>query len=175
MNAHPAPVFHPHHWHVHEEIVAPVPDVVRNPDGNVVHAFWIGSAVYFGLSMASAGLLAAGIIPASAVGGRMLLCLASGFLASAVSLLAGLLYDLPHFLGGGLWSVKLAWTHFAALNVAVLMPLWFLIYDRTIADLMAGEILAVVVILHAGAIGTFIGNMYKSVAHMDWPARGAKS
>jgi len=162
-------IFHPHQWHVHEELVVPAAEVVHNPDGAIVGAFRIASATYFALTMAVIGLLSAGVIPASAIGGRMLLCTAAGFLASAVCLLAAILYNLPHTLGGEIWSVKLAWSHFTALNVAVLLPVWFLVFDRTLADLAAGEILAVVVILHAGAIGAFIGNMFKSVAYIDWP------
>ena len=166
-------VFHPHHWHVHETIVHPSEDdFVRNPDAHVVNAFRIASASYVALTVGALGLLASGVIPASAVGDRMLLCLGAGFAASALSFLAGMLYNVPHTLGGGLWSVRLAWSHFTALNAAVLVPLWFLIFDRTLADLAAAEILALVVILHAGAIAAFIANMYESVMHFEWP--GAK-
>lgn len=166
-------VFHPHHWHVHEEIVHPSEDdVVRNPDAHVVNAFRIAAASYLGLTLGALGLLSAGVIPPEAIGGRMLLCAGAGFVAAALLFLAGVLYNVPHALGGGLWSVKLAWSHFAALNAAVLVPVWFLIFRRTLADLAAAEILAMVVILHAGAIAAFIANMFESVTHFEWP--GAK-
>jgi hypothetical protein len=121
--------------------------------------------------MSGLGLLFSGVIPPSALGGRMLLVASAGFLATALTAVGALLYSLPHWLGGGLWSVKLAWTHFAALNAAVLVPVWFLVFDRSLADLIAGELLAVVVVLHAGAIGSLIANMFESVGHIDWPGR----
>ncbi len=170
MSQHAIHPFHPHQWHVHEELVRPgEADVVRNPDAWVVNAFRIAAAVYFATTMGVLGLVATEVIPASAIGGRLLLCAGAGFLASVVSFLAGMLYAVPHALGGGLWSVRLAWTHFAALNVAVLLPIWYLLFDRALADLASAEVLAMVVVLHAGAIAAFIANFYESVAHFAWP------
>lgn len=165
----PAPhLFHPHHWHVHETIVSPPPvDVVRNPDIPIIHAFRIAAGAYLAVTIAAVALFSFGVIDPGVVGGRFVLCAGIGLVAAALSFVGGIMYGLPHVLGGSLWSVRLAWSHFVALNVAVLLPLWYLIFNRTLAELASTEILAVVVTLHAGAIGTFILNLVESAVHFD--------
>jgi len=169
-------VFHPHHWHIHETLVAPPNhDVVRNPDIPIIYAFRIAAAVYLSATLAAICLLSAGVISPAVVGGRFILCAGIGVVSSALAFLGGIIYGLPNALGGSIWSVKLAWSHFVVLNVAVLMPLGYLVFDRTVAELAAGEILAAVLILHAGAIVAFIANMIETIIHFAMPDTGSRS
>lgn len=102
-------------------------------------------------------LRAEGWIPATAFGGRFTAAVALCAAAGALSLLSAALYRLPAGLGGRLPFPRLAWGHFAVVNLVALVALWHLAVTPWIPALGEDRIVGLLTGLLGAAVAGLVG------------------
>lgn len=156
-------------WAHHHLPATPAPEVApfREPEEQVVYAFELAAIGYLAAVLGPVLLLVGGMLPSDAVDGWSEIYFMAGCLPLALSVLAGVLYGLPLALGTRLWSVPLAWTHFAMLNSALLVPIWRLAGGRLPAGISIDQALAGVIALQAFGLAAMLANLVET----GWHAR----
>lgn len=128
------------HWHLpwtaDDRTAGPGPlaALLHDPETMVVDLFELTAIGYLLATLGVVALIGVGILTAEDLAGHGDLDLGSGFLAVALSGLAGILYGLPAARGGRLWSPKMAAVHYVLMNLAALVPIGLVMSETVTTD-----------------------------------------
>jgi len=151
-----------HHLH---DLPGQEASTYHEPEEVVVHAFHLASLAYLTAVLGPLLMVLGGTLPASELAGWGEIYLMTACLPLALSVLGGVLYGLPVALGERLWSVPLAWFHFALLNTALLVPFWTLLARPAAAGLSADRLLVGMVAIQLFGLACLFANLVLTAWH----------